>query len=275
LTLRGARRLAEADLVLYDALSSDAMRELAPQARWFYVGKRACRQSIGQDVLNRLLIREAQRGYHVVRLKCGDPFVFGRGGEEALALAEAGIPCEVVPGLSSSVAGPGLLGIPVTHRGASSGFAVVTGHHERIYAPLLESLPVGSLTLVILMGLGQRTRIAEVLQGRGWGASTPAAIVLGAGTEVAWRWTGALAELGRVELPSHAAGAPGILVVGDVVAVAHAIESKTGAPVATDPAASFDAVAGGGAESFPFTAPAQSSSLRSSSLRSSKDKSHE
>ena len=107
LTIRGARRLGEADLVLYDALSSDGMRAYAPRARWFYVGKRACRQSIGQDILNRLMIKEARRGHAVVRLKCGDPFVFGRGGEELLALAEAGIPCEVVPGVSSSVGGPG------------------------------------------------------------------------------------------------------------------------------------------------------------------------
>lgn len=225
LTLRGARRLAEADLVLYDALSSDAMRSLAPQARWFYVGKRACRQSIDQDVLNRLMIREAERGFHVVRLKCGDPFVFGRGGEEVLSLARAGVPCEVVPGLSSSVAGPGLLGIPVTHRGASSGFVVVTGHHERIFRPLLESLPVGSLTLVILMGLGQRGAIVEVLQGRGWAARTPAAIVLGAGSPAAWRWTGSLDELGQVALPAESAEAPGILVIGEVVAVAEAWSS--------------------------------------------------
>jgi uroporphyrin-III C-methyltransferase/precorrin-2 dehydrogenase/sirohydrochlorin ferrochelatase len=91
LTVRGARRLGEADLVLFDALSSEAMRSYAPRARWFYVGKRACRQSIGQEILNRLMIKEARRGHHVVRLKCGDPFVFGRGGEELWALAEAGI----------------------------------------------------------------------------------------------------------------------------------------------------------------------------------------
>src|SRR5215472_1838078 len=91
ITVRGARRLAEADLVLYDALASEEMRVYAPAARWFFVGKRACRQSIGQDVLNRLLIKYARRGLTVVRLKCGDPFVFGRGGEEALALVRAGV----------------------------------------------------------------------------------------------------------------------------------------------------------------------------------------
>jgi uroporphyrin-III C-methyltransferase/precorrin-2 dehydrogenase/sirohydrochlorin ferrochelatase len=136
-TVRGARRLAEAELVLYDALASERMRDLAPDARWFYVGKRACRQSLGQDVLNRLLVKNARRGLRVVRLKCGDPFVFGRGGEEALALAEAGFACEIVPGVSTAIAAPALAGIPVTHRGMASSFAVITGHHEETYAPLL------------------------------------------------------------------------------------------------------------------------------------------
>jgi len=220
LTVRGARRLAEADLVLYDALSSEAMRELAPRARWFYVGKRACRASIPQETLNRLLVKHARRGLHVVRLKCGDPFVFGRGGEEALALAEAGIPCEVIPGVSSAIAAPALAGIPVTHRGLASSFAVLTGHHERTYGPLLDGLPAGGLTLVILMGLGQRARIAERLLARGWRPETPAAVVVGAATPSQWRWTGALAGLGAVEIPPSAVEAPGLLVIGDVVALA-------------------------------------------------------
>ncbi|MCE9575415.1 MAG: uroporphyrinogen-III C-methyltransferase, partial [Deltaproteobacteria bacterium] len=115
LTLRALRRLREADLVLNDALVPTALVELAPQARRFFVGKRAGRHSIEQDTIHRLMIRAARRGDRVVRLKCGDPFVFGRGGEEALALADAGIPFEIVPGLSSALAAPALAGIPVTH----------------------------------------------------------------------------------------------------------------------------------------------------------------
>ncbi len=115
LTLRALRRLRAADLVLNDALVPAALVELAPQARRFFVGKRAGRHSIEQDTIHRLMIRAARRGDRVVRLKCGDPFVFGRGGEEALALAEAGIPFEIVPGLSSALAAPALAGIPVTH----------------------------------------------------------------------------------------------------------------------------------------------------------------
>jgi uroporphyrin-III C-methyltransferase / precorrin-2 dehydrogenase / sirohydrochlorin ferrochelatase len=223
LTVRGARRLADADLVLYDALSSAAMRALAPNARWFYVGKRACRNSIDQGVLNRLMIKHASRGRHVVRLKCGDPFVFGRGGEEVLALSEAGIPVEVVPGLSTAIAAPALAGIPVTHRGLASSFAVITGHHEHTYAPLLDALPAGSLTLVVLMGVRQRGAIAARLMARGWPTSTPAALVMGAATERAWRWIGSLADLGAVAIPAESADSPGMLVIGDVVSLADRI----------------------------------------------------
>jgi uroporphyrin-III C-methyltransferase / precorrin-2 dehydrogenase / sirohydrochlorin ferrochelatase len=220
ITLRGARRLGEADLVLYDALASEEMRIHAPAARWFFVGKRACRQSIQQEVLNRLLIKYARRGLQVVRLKCGDPFVFGRGGEEALALARAGIPFEIIPGLPTAVAAPALAGIPVTHRGLASSFAVITGHHEATYAPLLDGLPPHSLTLVVLMGLGQRARIAERLVARGWSRETPAAVVVGAATPQSWQWTGTLGALGAAEIPAASAGAPGLLVIGAVVGLA-------------------------------------------------------
>ena len=171
-------------------------------------------------MLNRLLIKYARRGLRVVRLKCGDPYVFGRGGEEALALARAGIPFEVVPGVSSAVAAPALAGIPVTHRGLASSFAVVTGHHEATYGPLLDGFPPGALTLVVLMGLGQRARIAERLLARGWASDTPAAVIVGAATAQSWSWTGTLASLGAVDIPAASAGAPGLLVVGAVVGLA-------------------------------------------------------
>jgi len=226
ITVRGARRLAEADLVLYDALASEEMRVYAPNARWFFVGKRACRQSIAQEVLNRLLIKYARRGLTVVRLKCGDPFVFGRGGEEALALARAGIPFEIVPGVSTAVAAPALAGIPVTHRGLASSFLVVTGHHEETYAPILDGLPPASATVVAMMGLRQRAPIAARLLGRGWAAETPAAIVVGAATPASWRWVGTLAELGAAEIPAASAAAPGMLVIGQVVGLASELVSQ-------------------------------------------------
>ncbi|MES1204682.1 MAG: uroporphyrinogen-III C-methyltransferase [Pseudomonadota bacterium] len=228
LTVRGARRLAEADLVLYDALSSQGMRAYAPRARWFYVGKRACRESIGQDVLNRIMIKEARRGRMVVRLKCGDPFVFGRGGEEMLALAREGIACEVVPGVSSAIGGPALAGVPITHRGVASGFAVIAGHHEATYRGLLATLPRQGMTVVIMMGLGQRAGIAAALREFGWDARTPAAVIVGAATAADWRWTGTLGGLHEVQLPAAAPGepgAPGLLVIGEVVGVAGEIEN--------------------------------------------------
>jgi uroporphyrin-III C-methyltransferase/precorrin-2 dehydrogenase/sirohydrochlorin ferrochelatase len=139
LPLKAARRLAEADLVFYDALVSPETRA-SGRAHRFPVGKRAGRVSIDQEAINRLLIRAAGRGKRVVRLKCGDPFVLGRGGEEALALLEAGVAFEVIPGLTAAVTAPALSGIPVTHRGLASGFVVVSGHTETAYRPILEPL---------------------------------------------------------------------------------------------------------------------------------------
>jgi uroporphyrin-III C-methyltransferase / precorrin-2 dehydrogenase / sirohydrochlorin ferrochelatase len=223
LTLRALRRLREADLVLNDALVPAALLELAPQAKRFFVGKRAGRHSIDQDTIHKLMIRAARRGLRVVRLKCGDPFVFGRGGEEALALHEAGVPFEVVPGLTSAVAAPALAGIPVTHRGLASGFAVVSGHAPSSYQPLLAGIAPGALTLVILMGLAQRGAIARFLVERGWPATTPAAIVLGASHAGAATWTGTLADLDYA--PVGDTELPGILVIGAVVSLRETLQA--------------------------------------------------
>ncbi len=247
ITVRGARRLAEADLVLYDALAPDEkeMRVYAPNARWFFVGKRACRQSIAQDVLNRLLIKYARRGLTVARLKCGDPFVFGRGGEEALALARAGVPFEIVPGVSTAVAAPALAGIPVTHRGLASSFLVVTGHHEETYAPILDGLPPGSATVVAMMGLRQRAPIAARLLARGWSAGTPAAIVVGAATTQSWRWLGTLAELAAAEIPAASTGAPGMLVIGQVVGLANELVSELSSNASSNASSDASAASAG------------------------------
>jgi uroporphyrin-III C-methyltransferase/precorrin-2 dehydrogenase/sirohydrochlorin ferrochelatase len=219
LTRRGAERLAEADLVLYDALVSGELLALARRAHCFFVGKRAGLPSVKQETIQRMLIEAARLGKRVVRLKAGDPFVLGRGGEEALALEAAGIPYEVVPGISSALAAPALAGIPVTHRGLATGFAVVSGHDEAAWAPALASLEPGALTVVVLMGLGGRAAIAARLLERGWPAGTPAAILLAAGTPRAHTWTGTLAGLGAAELPAELGGAPGTLVVGAVAAL--------------------------------------------------------
>lgn len=224
LTRKAARCLERADLVLYDALVSPEVLELAPRARRFFVGKRAGRPSVDQETINRLMIRDARRGRRVVRLKGGDPFVLGRGGEEALALSAAGIPFEVVPGVTAAVAAPALTGIPVTHRGLASGFAVVSGHAASAYAPILDAIAPNSLTLVILMGLATRAPLARRLLDRGWRPTTPAAIVLGASTPRASTWIGTLEELLAVPAERQA-DLPGTIVIGEVVSLAPLIGS--------------------------------------------------
>lgn len=221
LTLKAARRLAEADLVFYDALVSPETLELAGHAQRFPVGKRAGRASISQETINRLLIRAATRGKRVVRLKCGDPFVLGRGGEEALALLEAGVPFEVIPGLTAAVTAPALSGIPVTHRGLASGFVVVSGHAEAAYRPILETLAPNALTIVVLMGLASRRALSRLLISRGWRAATPAAICLAAGTPHADTWLGTLDALATQSVAIT--DAPGTIVIGDVVSVGAAL----------------------------------------------------
>jgi uroporphyrin-III C-methyltransferase/precorrin-2 dehydrogenase/sirohydrochlorin ferrochelatase len=220
LTLTAARRLAEADVVLHDALVSPEVLALATRALRVPVGKRAGRPSTRQESIHRLMVRAARRGRRVVRLKGGDPFVFGRGGEEALALAEAGVPYEVIPGISSALAAPALAGIPLTHRGLSSSFVVVSGHAESSYRPVLSSLPPGGATVVVLMGLGSRSAIAVLLLSREWPPATPAAICYGASTPDASTWVGRLDELASGDDGDETADAPGTLVIGDVVSLA-------------------------------------------------------
>jgi uroporphyrin-III C-methyltransferase/precorrin-2 dehydrogenase/sirohydrochlorin ferrochelatase len=226
--MRAVARLRAADLVLYDALVDRAALRHAPQARWAYVGKRAGRPSISQRTIEKVMIRRALRGERVVRLKSGDPFVFGRGGEEALALAAAGVPCEVVPGVSSAVAGPALCGIPVTHRGLASAFLVVSGHAASGFAAALGSLSPGAATIVVLMGLATRSDTAGLLLSRGWDPETPSAVLLSAATAEAQAWRGPLAELGSCDLPDRHPDLPGLLVIGRAVGVADQLEAIAG-----------------------------------------------
>jgi uroporphyrin-III C-methyltransferase len=222
LTRTALHRLKRADLVLYDALVGDDIVSLARRARRFSVGKRAGRASVRQETIHALMIRAARRGLRVVRLKGGDPFVFGRGGEEALALRAAGVPFEVIPGVSSAVAAPALAGIPVTHRGIASAFTVVSGHSPDAYVPVLDSITPGAVTLVVLMGVAGRQAIAAALLARGWPPSTPVAILLAASRHDTATWTGTLATLANDDEP-HDASRPGTLVIGHVVSLAATI----------------------------------------------------
>jgi uroporphyrin-III C-methyltransferase/precorrin-2 dehydrogenase/sirohydrochlorin ferrochelatase len=227
LTLRAAQRLAAADVVLYDALVDPETLALAPHAQRIFVGKRAGRPAVSQEFINRLMIRAAKRGRIVVRLKGGDPFVFGRGGEEALALAAAGIACEIVPGVSSAIAAPALAGIPVTHRGISTAFVVVSGHAEEAFRPVLETLAPQRATVVVLMGLAHIQEIAALLIQRGWNALTPVAVLFSASREESSVWTATLGELqAGLELPEQSG--PGTIVIGEVIRVRSLLSTLSG-----------------------------------------------
>jgi uroporphyrin-III C-methyltransferase/precorrin-2 dehydrogenase/sirohydrochlorin ferrochelatase len=233
-TVRALQRVQEADLVLYDALvDAGALRTLT-DAQCFCVGKRAGRASVRQETINRLMIRAARQGKRVVRLKGGDPFVFGRGAEEALALARAGVPFEVVPGVTTAVAAPELAGIPVTHRGVASGFLVLAGQTGDALEATLSAIRPLSVTLVSMMGLAHRGELAARLIAHGWPGETRAAIVCGASTADEWTWTGRLSDVESVATPE---GIPGVVVIGEVVRVRDALATyvvsglrRTGGP---------------------------------------------
>jgi uroporphyrinogen III methyltransferase / synthase len=228
LTLRGRDVLAAADVVVYDRLVNAALLDLAPpDARRIFAGKTRGDHTMPQSAINAVLVHHARLGRLVVRLKGGDPFVFGRGGEEAEALASAGIPFEVVPGVSAAVAVPAYAGIPVTHRTLSSSFAVVTGHEDpdKSRAPVdWARLATAVDTLVILMGQTRLEHIAQQLMANGRAADTPVALIsagtTGAQHVVACR----LADAGTLvrDLPS-----PLLVVVGEVVALRERLDWLT------------------------------------------------
>ena len=232
LTVKAVRRLNEADIVLYDALVPPAVLVLSSQAPCFCVGKRAGGRGVRQEHINRLLVSMARRGKHVVRLKCGDPFVLGRGGEEALAIAKAGIRVDIVPGITTAVAAPALAGIPVTHRGLASGFVVISGHAERAYRPAIASIAPGSLTLVVLMGIAMRGALTALLLDSGWDPATPAAVLFAASTPRAFTWTGLLEEL-PAPFPGCGRQDAGTIVIGQVVGVGASLGFAARRSVAT------------------------------------------
>jgi uroporphyrin-III C-methyltransferase len=239
-TVRATRALRSADLVLYDALVDRRVLNLAPHAHCFYVGKRAGRPSLSQTTIQGLMIRAARRGRVVVRLKSGDPFVLGRGGEEALACEAAGVPVEIVPGITSAIAGPAAVGIPVTHRGLSPGFLVLSAVPASHYEHILGALPPGSVTVVLLMALGARASITSFLLAAGWPCDLPAAIVVGASTEREWSWRGTLEALGETGIPEDRRDLPGLLVLGAVVSLAEVVTRATKGVAAAPPAYDVD-----------------------------------
>ncbi len=221
ITVRGLELLRRADVVVYDRLVHPRLLDEAPRARRIFAGKAAGRHALAQERINALLVTHARRGRRVVRLKGGDPFVFGRGGEEALALARAGVPFEVVPGVTSAVAAPAAAGIPLTHRGLAASFTVVTGHEEacrRESSVDWARLAGAADTLVVLMGVGALPRITRALVAHGRSPATPVALVRWGTTDLQETLVGRLddiaARAARARLEP-----PVVAVIGDVVAL--------------------------------------------------------
>ncbi len=222
LTIRGLELLRQAEVVIYDRLVNPVLLAEAPaEALRISAAKLPCHHSLPQEQIHWLLIAHARRGRRVVRLKGGDPFVFGRGGEEAEALAKAGIPFEVVPGVSSAIAAPAFAGIPLTHRQLSSSFAVVTGHEDSCKdRPAVDwgRLATAVDTLVVVMGVKTLPSLATALVAHGRPPQTPVALIRWGTTEAQKTLIGSLADIAG---KAQAAGLepPVVAVIGDVVAL--------------------------------------------------------
>ena len=220
LTVKGLDCLRRADVVIYDRLIDESiLHEARPEAEKIYVGKASSHHTLEQETINHLLIQKAREGKVVVRLKGGDPFVLGRGGEEAEALAENHIPFEVVPGVSSAVAVPAYAGIPVTHREVASSFTVVTGHKASDRGEpniAWDKLATGTDTLVILMGIGNLAYVVDQLIKNNKPPSTPAAVITHGTTGRQRCVTGTLQDI-VAKVKSEDLKPPSVVIVGDVV----------------------------------------------------------
>jgi uroporphyrin-III C-methyltransferase len=237
LTLRGAELLQRADVVVHDRLAPAALLALVPAAAEIVDVGKGPGTGPSQDDICELLVDRALRGLDVVRLKGGDPFVFGRGGEEALACVRAGVPFEIVPGVSSAIAAPAAAGIPVTHRGVASSFAVVTATLEGGTDNELARASAGVDTLVVLMAAGRLERVCRALIEAGRAAGEPAAAVQWATTSDQRTVAGTLATLPRLAR-EQGIGAPATLVVGPVVDLAFVLSPSSKIAQPTDVAGS-------------------------------------
>ncbi|CAI6087369.1 uroporphyrinogen-III C-methyltransferase [Cohnella sp. JJ-181] len=221
ITLKAIRRIREADVILYDRLVNEELLEYAnPGAERVYCGKSPGQHAIPQWEIEALLIEHALAGRTVVRLKGGDPLVFGRGAEEALALAERGIPCEIVPGVTSAIGAGAASRIPLTHRDLAASFAVVTGNRCREDAAPVrwDLLAHGVDTLVIYMGIGRLEEIRAELLRHGKAPSTPVALIERGTTDRQRVVTGALEHIHKLA-EAMKIGNPALIVVGEVVLV--------------------------------------------------------
>lgn len=225
ITIKGLRRLRQADVVLYDRLINDALLDEArPGAKLIFVGKQPACHTMRQEEINDLLIHHAQQGCTVARLKGGDPFVFGRGGEEALALSEANIPFEVVPGISSAIAVPAYAGIPVTHRNYTSTVTIITGHEKEQQAPTIDWGALAKIggTLVILMGIKELPMITHKLLEGGLAPDIPAAAIQEGTTHLQRVVNGTVDTIAMRVAEAHIKS-PAVIVIGTVVTLSNAL----------------------------------------------------
>lgn len=221
LTVRGRELLRQADCVVYDRLvSGEVLGETKPGCEMIYVGKENHHHTMGQDQINDLLVRKAGEYRRTLRLKGGDPFVFGRGGEEALFLREHDIPVEVVPGVTSAVAAAAYAGIPVTHRGLSGGFHVVTAHdrHDGLADIDFDAMARGNDTCIFLMGLGKLGLIIQHLREAGMAEDMAVAVISHAATPQQKVCQGTLADI-VVKVKKEELAPPALIVVGEVVSL--------------------------------------------------------
>ncbi len=225
LTLKAARIISAAQVVVHDGLVSDEILAMAPaSARLINVAKRKSRHTLPQDEINRLLVGLALQGLTVVRLKGGDPFMFGRGGEEMSACRAAGVECQVVPGVTAALAASALAGAPLTHRSLAQSVTFVTGHAAHGEPDLdWPALARGNQTVVIYMGLSTAGLIAGRLLAAGRDAATPALVVINASRDNEQRLTTTLGELGQ---SVQSLSAPALLMIGEAMALAR-IEGET------------------------------------------------
>jgi uroporphyrinogen III methyltransferase/synthase len=224
ITVKGLDCLRHADVIIYDRLVEESLlNEARPEAEKIYVGKADRLHILEQDSINQLLLEKAREGKVVVRLKGGDPFVLGRGGEEASGLAENGIPFEVVPGVSSAVAVPAYAGIPLTHRGVASSVMIITGHKAfEANGPKIawDKISMATDTLVILMGLGNLVYIVDQLVKNGKSPSTPVAVITQGTTHHQRCVMGTLEDI-LAKVKSENLQPPSVVVVGNVVNLRH------------------------------------------------------
>lgn len=220
ITLKAIKALQKADVVVYDRLANEEILKYASGAARIYVGKRAGAHSKTQDEINQILVEQGKKYDNVVRLKGGDPFVFGRGGEEMMVLLEEGIPVEVIPGVTSAIGVPTSCGLPVTHRGVATSFTVVTGHEDPTKREKQVQWNYNADTLVILMGVGHlEENIQKIMEHKD--PQTPVCVIEKGTTPDERIVLGTLENIAQKDIKP-----PALVIIGPVVEVYQSLQSK-------------------------------------------------